>query len=288
MPSADPDLLKRLHYLALLAQRGGGGPLLAATKAKLPAGGTEATGVRDYAPGDDYRQIDWAWCARRDELITKVFEGQPDLHTYILLDCSASMGAGRPTKFHVARQIAAALGYVALARLDRLGVVGFAHGLTADLPPLRHRTRLPRLLEMLAGLSLQPGETDLVAAAQGFVGRDRRRGAVLVLSDFYDRGGFAPALDILRYHGYEPRAVQIFDPAEAEPTAAGDVELFDVETGTARQVTITGRMAARYRVLVAEFHDDLRRYCGRWGIPHTAIDVTMAEDEILRKVILGR
>ncbi len=225
---------------------------------------------------------------RRDELITKVFEGQPDLHTYILLDCSASMGAGRPTKFHVARQIAAALGYVALARLDRLGVVGFAHGLTADLPPLRHRTRLPRLLEMLAGLSLQPGETDLVAAAQGFVGRDRRRGAVLVLSDFYDRGGFAPALDILRYHGYEPRAVQIFDPAEAEPTAAGDVELFDVETGTARQVTITGRMAARYRVLVAEFHDDLRRYCGRWGIPHTAIDVTMAEDEILRKVILGR
>ena len=177
MPSADPDLLKRLHYLALLAQRGGSGALLAATKAKLPAGGTEATGVRDYAPGDDYRQIDWAWCARRDELITKVFEGQPDLHTYILLDCSASMGVGRPTKFHVARRIAAALGYVALARLDRLGVVGFAHGLTADLPPLRHRTRLPRLLEMLAGLSLQPGETDLAAAVQGFVGRDRRRGA---------------------------------------------------------------------------------------------------------------
>ncbi len=288
MPSADRDLLTRLEYLALAAQHRGGGPLLAAPKAKLPAGGTEATGVRDYAPGDDYRQIDWAWCARRDELITKVFEGQPDLHTYILLDCSASMAAGRPTKFHVARRIAAALGYVALARLDRLSVAGFAGGLTAQLPPLCHRTRFPRLLEMLAGLSIQPGQTDLVAAARGFVGRDRRRGAVLVLSDFYDRGGFAPALDLLRYHGYEPRAVQIFDPREAEPAAAGDVELVDVETGTARQVTITERMAARYRVLFAEFRDGLRQYCTRRGIAHLAVDATRPEEEILRKVVLGR
>ena len=221
-------------------------------------------------------------------MITKVFEGQPDLHTYILLDCSASMAAGRPTKFHVARRIAAALGYVALARLDRLSVAGFAGGLTAQLPPLCHRTRFPRLLEMLAGLSIQPGQTDLVAAARAFVGRDRRRGAVLVLSDFYDRGGFAPALGLLRYHGYEPRAVQIFDPREAEPAAAGDVELVDVETGTARQVTITERMAARYRVLFAEFRDGLREYCTRRGIAHLAVNATRPEEEILRKVVLGR
>ena len=142
---------------------------------------------------------------------------------------------------------------------------------------------------MLAGLSIQPGQTDLVAAARGFVGRDRRRGAVLVSSDFYDRGGFAPALDLLRYHGYEPRAVQIFDPREAEPAAAGDVELVDVETGTARQVTITERMAARYRVLFAEFRDGLRpSIAARRGIAHLAVDATRPEEEILRKVVLGR
>ena len=110
---------------------------------------------------------------------------------------------------------------------------------------------------------------------------------MLVLSDFYDRGGFAPALDIFVIMATS-RGGADFRSRRGRAHGAGDVELFDVETGTARQVTITGRMAARYRVLVAEFHDDLRRYCGRRGIPHTAIDVTMPEGEILRKVILGR
>jgi uncharacterized protein (DUF58 family) len=288
MAPADYDLLRRLHYLSLLAQRGGGSPLLAAPKKKLPAGGTEVTALRDYAPGDDYRLVDWAWCARRDELLTRVFEGQPDLHTYLLVDCSASMAAGRPAKFHLARRIAAALGYVSLVRLDRLVVASFAGSLSGELPPLRHPTRFPRLLQGLDGFSIWPGQTDLAAAVRAFVGRDRRRGPVVVLSDFYDRGGFAPALDLLRYHGYEPRLVQIVDPSEAESRTVGDLELVDVETDEARQVTITPRMAARYRVLLARFQDSLREYCGRRGIPQVRIASTMPEEEILRRVILGR
>ena len=59
------------------------------------------------------------------------------------------MGAGRPTKFHVARRIAAALGYLSLARLDRLGMASFADSLAGELPPLRHPTRFPRLLQGL-------------------------------------------------------------------------------------------------------------------------------------------
>ena len=65
MASADRDFLKRLHYLSLLASRTGGGPLLAAPRRKLPAGGTEVTATRDYAPGDNYRQIDWVWAAQQ-------------------------------------------------------------------------------------------------------------------------------------------------------------------------------------------------------------------------------
>ncbi len=288
MTPADRDLLGRLHYLSLVARRTGGSPLLAAPVKTLPGGGTEVTALRDYAPGDDVRHVDWAWCARRDELLTKVFEGHADLHTSILLDCSASMDAGRPTKFHVARQIAAALGYGALARLDRLSVAGFADTLTAELPPLRDKTRFPRLLQGLKTFCIRPGETDLARTVRAFVGRGHRPGAAIILSDFHDRAGFGPALELLRYHGYEPRLVQIYDPREADPRPAGDVELLDVETGAARQVTITERMAARYRVLFARFHESLREYCGRRGIPHVRIASTMPEDEILRTVMVGR
>ena len=83
--------------------------------------------------------------------------------------------------------------------------------------------------------------------------------------------------------------VQIFDPQEADPRPAGDVELVDVETGAARQVTITERHGGPLsRAVRAEFHDGLREYCGRRGIPIVRIASTMPEDEILRRVIVGR
>ena len=78
----DNELLKRFRYLELLAEQAGGRSLLDAPREKIPGGGTEVTGVRDYAAGDEYRYVDWTWCGRRDELLTKVFESNADLHYY--------------------------------------------------------------------------------------------------------------------------------------------------------------------------------------------------------------
>ena len=74
MPLFSPGLLKRTELLSLWAQRTGGSPLLAAARKKLPGGGTEVTGHRDYSPGDDFQAIDWALYARRSELCVKLFE----------------------------------------------------------------------------------------------------------------------------------------------------------------------------------------------------------------------
>ena len=87
----DSQWLNRLRYLSLASRRAGGG-ILAGPRAKrptfgrCPAGGTELGGHRDYAPGDDYRQIDWNLCARHDELLTKQFPGEADRPVYLLLD----------------------------------------------------------------------------------------------------------------------------------------------------------------------------------------------------------
>ena len=86
------------------------------------------------------------------------------------------MGLGRPAKFHLARQIAAALGYVSLMNLDRLVVAAFADGLAADLPPLRHASRILRLLRFLEELSPLGTRTDLLRAVEMFVRRPQRRG----------------------------------------------------------------------------------------------------------------
>ena len=151
------------------------------------------TGHRDYSPGDDFHAIDWTLCARRNELYVKLFEGQSDRDVHLLVDCSPSMGLGRPAKFHLARQIAAALGYVSLMNLDRLVVAAFADGLAADLPPLRHASRVLRLLRFLEELSPLGAKTDLLRAVEMFVRRPQRQGPVVVISDLYDPGRLSSA-----------------------------------------------------------------------------------------------
>ncbi len=280
-----PGLLKRTELLSLHAQRTGGSPLLAAARKKLPGGGTEVTGHRDYSPGDDFKAIDWTLFARRNELCVKLFEGQADRDVHLLLDCSPSMGLGSPAKFHLARQIAAALGYVSLMHRDRLVVSGFADGLTADLPPLRHDSRILRLLRFLEGLSPKGKKTDLLATIEMYVRRPQRQGPVVVISDLYDAGGFQRGFDLLRFYGYDPRLVHLIDPTDAEPALLGDVELIDVESQIRTRVTITERTQRRYRALLAEFQASVREYCRRRGIVYMPIPCDMAEDEVFLRVL---
>jgi len=284
----DERVLKRFRHLSLVARRLGARSLLFAPPAKLPGGGTEPTGLRDYAPGDDYRHVDWTLCARRDELMTRVFEGDEDRHAYVLLDCSASMALGSPAKFRLARQIAAVLAYTAVGRRDRVAVATFADGLVGMAGPVRHPGRLPALLRFLGELEPQGERTDLMRAAEAFVRRYQRHGPVAVLSDLYAPDGFRGALDLLRCHGYEPRLVEIYDPREDRPGLLGDVELVDVESGTTRRVTVTQRAAARYAELLGEFRRSVRDYCSKHAVRHLRIASDAPEDGVLLAVLGGR
>jgi uncharacterized protein (DUF58 family) len=285
MPLFSPEHLKRFERLSLVAERAGGSSLLAAVRKKMPGGGTEVTGHRDYSPGDDFFAIDWTLCARRDELYVKLFEGQVDRDVHLLLDCSPSMDLGRPPKFQLARQVAAAIGYVSLLRLDRLTVAAYADGLVAAMPPLRHESRVPRLLRFLEGITPREGKTNLLRSVEMCVRRPQRPGPVVVISDLYDDDGFQRGVDLLRYHGYDPRLVQIVDPAEADSTLLGDVELLDVESQYGVRATITERTVRRYRQLLAEFHQSIREYCRRTGVVHVRLACDMPEDEVYRRVL---
>ena len=283
----DPELLKRFRYLSLTARRAGGRGLLAPRETRRSAG-TVAIGLRDYAPGDDYRQIDWTACARRDELLTRVVTADPDRHVYVLLDCSPSMGTGHPAKFQLARRIAAVAGYAALAEGARLSVVAFADGIVAELPAVRHENRIPKLLRFLDQLELQGERTDLARAVEAFVRRYQRHGPALVIGDLYDPDGFQRGLDVLRDRGYDVRLAQIHDPHETDPQLLGDVELFDVEAQTGRRATVTEQTVQRYRELYAEFQTSVGRYCSRHGIPRIPVACDAEEDEVLLEVLAGK
>src|SRR3954453_12085359 len=119
------DFLKKIEYLSLVSRRIFRGSLMAQRRTKQLGGGIEFAAPRNYTPGDDFRYLDWNLYARHDELLLKRFQEEEDLHVYFLLDCSRSMGFAGGKKFDLARQLTAALAYIALADLDRISVIAF-------------------------------------------------------------------------------------------------------------------------------------------------------------------
>lgn len=281
----DSDFLKKLEYLSLVSRRVFRGQLLAQRRTLQLGGGIEFADHRDYTPGDDFRHIDWNLYARHDALLLKRFQEEEDLHVYLLLDCSRSMAFGRPPKFDYARQVAAALAYIALADLDRVAIVAFAGQIVGDLPLTRGKDRILGLLQFLERLEPLGELTNLERSVRDFVLRSQRRGLVILLSDLYDPDGFSRGLDILRHHKYEPHVIQVHDRDEAEPQLRGDVELFDVESQSVRKVTVTERNLRQYRQLFQGFQESLKKYCTTYGLGCTRTSTAVPFDALILKMM---
>ncbi len=256
---------------------------MAQRRTKQMGGGIEFADHRQYTPGDDFRYLDWNIYARHDELLLKRFQEEEDLHVYLLLDCSASMSTGEPPKFDLARQVTAALAYIALADLDRISVYAFANGVLHHFPLTRGKARILSLMRFLESLTADGDATNMTRLAKEFVIRAPRRGLALVLSDLYDPGGFRNGLDVLRHQKYETHVVQLHGSAEAEPKMLGDVELQDVETGDIRKITVTEKHLKNYREVFQAFLTSITEYCSAYGLGCTITNTDVSFD----KLVLG-
>ncbi len=279
----DGGFLKKLEYLSLISRRVFRGSLLAQRRTKQMGGGIEFADHREYTPGDDFRHLDWNVYARHGDLLLKRFQEEEDLHVYFLLDCSRSMAFGHPAKFDLARQVTAALAYIALADLDRVSVVAYSQEILGDFPLTRGKDRILSLLRFLEKLEPQGTDTNLGRIVNSFVLRPQRRGLAVVVSDLFDPSGYERGLDLLRHRTYEPHLIQIHDPAEARPNLLGEIELVDVETDSVRKVTITERALRDYRRVFHDFQTGVAAYGKKYGLgcTQTTNDVNF-EDLVLR------
>jgi uncharacterized protein (DUF58 family) len=286
MPLFDSEFLKKLEYLSLISKRVFRGSLMAQRRTMQLGTGIEFADHREYTVGDDFRYLDWNLYARHDELLLKRFQEEEDLHVYFLLDCSRSMAFGDPPKFDFARQVTAALAYIALADLDRIAVTAFADDIVADFPLTRGKGRILSLLKFLENLPSQGQDTNLERVATGFIHRDQRRGLVVVVSDLYDPNGFDRGLDLLRHRRYEPRVIQMFDRYEKDPPdMLGDVEMWDVESENSRKVTVTEKNLRQYRQLFDEFQEKVQSYCHRHALGCTRTSTEITFDELILRMM---
>lgn len=278
----NPKLLRQLEQFQLLAARRAKSAAKGERRSRARGQSVEFADYRNYVAGDDFRYLDWNLYGRLDRLFLKLYEEERELPVHIFLDASESMTFGEPRKFDFARQVAAAIGYVALCGFDRVSVIPFPNpGPGADSSKLetpnaelavRGALRSVRgkksALPFFQNLSLLTagGAASLNEALRRGALETRQAGVAVVLTDFLDPAGYETGLNALNGRGFQISAVQLLAPEELNPATYGDLRLVDSETGGMQEVTFGKFRLKSYQQTVQNFIQRLREFCTRRGI----------------------
>lgn len=256
----DDEFLKKLEYLYLVSKKVFAGKAQAQTRSKKVGWGMEFADHRDYNPGDDLRYLDWNLYGRVEQLVTKLFHEEENLNVHFLLDTSASMDHGDPSKFDYARKIVAALAYISLANLDSINIVPFGAELMPSLVGVRGKGQILKVFEFLE--NLKPAQTtNLEGTFRTFCASARGRGLVVVVSDFFDPNGYEKALKTLFFAKHDLSAICVHHEHEAAPQFRGAVQFTDAESGEIQMVNISPRILRRYQKEYDAFVGDVRKVC---------------------------
>jgi uncharacterized protein (DUF58 family) len=276
----DEDFLRKLEKLKILAQKGIKGPIKGEHDSWRSGASLEFLDYRKYQAGDDFRYIDWNVYGRLDRLFIKLFRAEEDLTIHVLVDTSQSMGWGNPPKDIFAKKLAAALCYLGLASLDRVGITSFADSLGESKLPERGKRVYLSMLKYL--LSLKPGgKTDLNSCLTEFASACKRPGIAIILSDLLDPKGFAKGLDALSYGGFDITLIQILDREEIFPAFNGYLTLKEVETGEVKRITLDRALLELYREGMRDFLENIKDFCRKSGIDYYLSNTGVPFEDLL-------
>lgn len=281
----DEAFMAKLEYLDIVAKKAFLGSMRGERRSKKLGAGLEFADHRRYSPGDDFKNIDWNVYARMGRLLIRMYEEEEDLYVYLIVDASRSMALGDALKFNYARKLAAALAYITLSNMDRASIVPFRAGIAdeAMLRPTRGKAQIFRVFEALTRLEATGG-TNLHDACRSFVHQTKRRGLVVVLSDFYDPEGYEDGLNLLRYHRFEPFVLHLTDERELKPSLRGDVMLVDCETGEQRAITLTPRVLNTYRLAHQQWCEELETFCKKRQLSYFRTPVQVPFDQLMLRI----
>jgi uncharacterized protein (DUF58 family) len=240
------------------------GKLKGERRSKRRGQSVEFADYRNYVIGDDLRFIDWNVYARLDRLFLKLFLEEEDLALYVLIDMSKSVDYGNPSKSLYIKQVAAALGYIGLVNYNRVVIAAMADNIVAETGALRGRRRVAQMIDFIS--KLEPaGPSHFANACKRFALSHRQKGVCVVLSDFYDKGGYENGLRYVAGGKYDLFCVQTLSPQEIEPDLQGDLKLRDMEDDDTAEVSITQPLIKQYKANLNAYCLSLKDYITRRG-----------------------
>lgn len=276
----DPEFMNRLDQLDLISRKIFAGKMKGERRSKRKGESVEFADYRNYVVGDDLRFLDWNIYARLERLFLKLFLEEEDLHVTILFDVSKSMDWGTPSKGLYAKRVAAALAYIGLVNYDRVSLFAYSDTLRAEQTGVRGRRLMRQVVGFLRGIPIG-GTSNFAAAAKQLAIRQRQPGVLIVLSDFFDKGGFEAGLRYLIGRKLDVYAVQILSPDEINPSFDGDMRLIDVEDDDVAEVTVTRVLLDRYKANLQAYCESLRSFCTRRGATYLFTSTEVPFDQLV-------
>ena len=261
--------------------------------------GIEFADYRPYSAGDDLRRVDWNAYARLGTLQVRQAQAEHDTVLFLLLDASPSMDFGRPSKFFAARRLAASLGYIALAHLDRLVVAtpGAGGRNTGDTTPnpqppsavpqsLRSRAESAELFRMLQ--HLQPGSAaafdDLLSGWSTQPGQGR---VAVIISDLL-LDAYQIGVRQLVAAGFQVTILHILSPEELRPSDLGDLDLIDSESAERREIHLNTESLAAYRQGLDAWLAETETWCRRQGAGYVRLESDWEIERVLLETLRRR
>jgi uncharacterized protein (DUF58 family) len=264
------------------------GRFAARTRSRRLAAGIHFPDHRAYATGDDFKTIDWTHLGGLEQLMVRLSEEETELQVHLLVDVSRSMSLGVgdeivDAKRDVARLVATALAYVALANLDQVRVWPFSRELGRPLVPPRRRSGVVAVNRYLEQAAL-PAGTDIDGAIRAFLSFRPHRGVVVLISDLADPS-WSTGVDRLLHARHDVGIVHLETPGEAALEFPGErFDLVDGETGEVLRGVTRDELAA-VRRLARQDRDFTEQYCRRRGVPLVATLTGAPTD--LEHLVLG-
>jgi len=260
----DPEFMNRLDSLDVLSRKILQGKLQGERRSKRRGQSVEFADHRPYVAGDDLRFVDWNIYGRLEQLFLKLFIEEQDLTVHVVVDGSASMTVGEPSKELFIKKLAAALGYVSLVNNNRVSISVFADGVVGQLANMRGRNYLHQMADFLLTAQcdgVSQFETACRQIASGRIGC----GVMIVLSDFLFKEGYDAGLRRLIGRQYDLYVIQVLSAQELSPDFAGDLRLIDIEDADVAEITVSAALVKYYKRNVTAYCNELKDFCSRRG-----------------------
>lgn len=269
-PYLDLAGMEALRHVRLRPRGEAEGTFAGPHKSHFRGTAVEFADYREYAPGDDIRLVDWKVFARTDRHYVRLYDAERNLLTYLVVDKSGSMefgGAVQTTvsKLEHASRLAAALGYLVVREGDEVGLSLADTALHAHLPPAASWAHLNRILDSL-GRARPEGRTDLGSCLERVFARIKRRGVLVVFSDFLDVSSeFWKRIDLFRRSRFDIILFHIVHPEELDLPDLPAARFLETEGGRGHFNAEPDVVRALYRRRFDAFLREIKASCQARG-----------------------